>query len=168
MFYVSGNFNGDEQIKVVDGEMYTANTYSGLFFDSVGTTGDIRVWTFEIINNSPEVCLCPAIIFNFYSQGNSFEDLILATNNSQLNFLNMNVPNGFLNGFEVILFEDNGHFSTTFSVNSPVQITKSMDTIVDNIQYRILELEGDILLDDGSNQNLYEINDFKARIAFSY
>jgi len=168
MFYVSGNFNGDEQIKVVDGEMYTANSHSQLFFDSSGTIGDLRVWTFEIINNTSEVCLCPEIIFNFYSQGNSYEDLILATDNSQLNFLNINVPNGYLNGLEVLLFEDNHYFSSSISFNSPMLITKSMDTIVDNIQYRILELEGDISLEEGPNLTPYQINGFKARIAFSY
>jgi len=168
LFYISGNFNGDEQLKVVDGENYSVETSSGVMDDGFG--GTIGFWVFQILNISLDSI--PEITINLYTENDTYEDLVSATNSTYIEMLNVpgisNPILGFNKRIEINIEENNQFFSSGFIENSSLIVNKSIDTIVDNKQYRILELEGDISLEEIEFNTPYQINNFKARIAFTY
>ena len=168
LFYISGNFNGVEELKVVDSETYTAHTHSDTMNN--GSGGTMGFWTFHILNTSLDTV--PEVSIILYTENNSYEDLVSATDATNIEILNIpaigNPGAGFFKHIEINLFEDNQFFSTSFVENSSLVINKSIDTIVDNKQYRILELEGNISLEEIEFNTPYQIDNFKARIAFSY
>jgi len=164
LFYISGNFNGDEQLKVVGVDNYTAVTNSEIMDDSFGET--IKFWAFQILNDS-----IPDIVIIIYTENNNYEDLVSATDSTHIEMLNpaaSNPASFFYNRMEINLQEDRQIFSSGLIANSSLVVKKSIDTIVDNKQYRILDLEGDISLKEIQFNTPYQINNFKARVAFSY
>jgi len=168
LFYMSGNFNGEEQLKIVDGENYTVETSSGIMDD--GSGGFISFWVFKILNIN--LNSMPEININLYTQHNNYEDLVSATDSTHINLLNVPgiapTTSGFYERIEFNIPLDNQFYSSSFMDNSPLVINKSKDTIVNNKQYRIVELEGNLSLMELNLNTPYQISNFKARIAFGF
>ncbi len=173
-FYISGNFNGTQLTKVIDGDEFIVVTHAGEAHNFlVAPQEDIAAYMFELYNTEVSETF-PEIIFNLYNHdyGDSitYDDLIESTSLNFLPFLNFFEPNmEFLNHLIVDYFQEDGQYFSSFypSSNAPLTITESKDTTLVNKPYRILGLAGDISLNEVSSGQLFLISNFKARIIFS-
>jgi len=170
-FYISGNFNGTQLTKVIDGDVFKAVTYVGPATSPVPQE-DISVYTFELYNVEVSEVF-PEITFSLYNhdfgENVTYDDLIESTAVNSLPLLNIIEPSFELLNHLIIDYipEGSQYFSSFFSLNTPLTITESRDTTFNGISYRILGLEGNISLGQDPNEPEFLINDFEARIVFS-
>lgn len=164
--FISGVFDGTDELREIDGVNYIADSYA---FHT--EPNDEVTWYFDLHNEDAlglaEIsigitnhCFCPVF---------SFADLQYTTDTTSLSFWNLYDPDPFQqNRVMVEYMDDNGTcYSSIIDTNTPMSVLSSMDTIVNNEQFRILELSGSFMLTDLNGTSTINVDDFNARIALS-
>ena len=168
--YITGNFNGVDENKIIDGISYRAesdsylnpqNTYGSWRFILFKTDSSyFPELTFEISNHEESTTL-------------NYSDLVETTNNSLLSFWNV-----FNSAFQPksisVIYAPNPntpnpneiYFSHGTPPNNTLNVLSTVDTIVNGEQFRLIELSGNINFNSSSG-NQISITDLHARIAFS-
>jgi hypothetical protein len=165
--FITGNFNGINETWTIDGSEYNAE--SSFHVDPQDSVG---FWYFDVLQN--DTSFFPKFIFEIINHEQSLEvdflDLVASTNSPSLNYLDGLTSYALQPSHFSVVYSPtpNDHYGSFIPVNTgSLNILSATDTIVDNKQFRLIEVSGDFMMTSFDNQSDILIDNFHARLAFS-
>ena len=169
-FYIKGNFNGDYREMFVDGDVHHAVSYLAPFQSPSGAYSNI--WQFDLYDSTDS--FFPQIVIGIHNHddnpNNTYEDLVTTTSVNALYFVEGGPgPDPIVENriFFHYCPNDTSDLFSIPTINEPLIVVESKDTVFEDKSYRIVGLEGNMTLFNFYNGTLYYINDFEARIVLS-
>ena len=163
--FVNGVFDGVETSIIVDGETFAGYSY---LYES----GSLGEWCFDIYNPNNDTTGIPHLSFRILNHEQSatadYQDLVLSTSSPTIDFVDAGLPYETQYDRIVLLYFPNEQdfYASDLSNNTALDVIEAKDTLVGDVQYRLLEVTGSINLTNVSTLDEISIDNFHARLAF--